>query len=376
MKVALFYHSLLSDWNHGNAHFLRGIAWELKQRGHEVAVFEPKDGWSLSHLVREFGQQPIADFHAAYPGLDSIRYSPGALDLQRALEGLDLVIVHEWNDPRLVKRIGEYRKTRGGYRLLFHDTHHRSVTAPESVGAYDLSGYDGVLAYGKAIADVYLARGWTRRAWVWHEAADTRIFRPRLSAAKEGDLVWIGNWGDEERTAELHEFLLEPVRSLKLKARIYGVRYPIEALQAMQDAGIEYGGWLPNYRVPEVLARYRVTIHVQRRPYAEALPGIPTIRPFETMASGIPLICSPWQDSEGLFSPGEDYLIARDGGEMQRHLQAVLSDAELARALAEHGRKTVLERHTCAHRVNELMNICKAIDLSASDDALRRAANV
>jgi spore maturation protein CgeB len=94
------------------------------------------------------------------------------------------------------------------------------------------------------------------------------------------------------------------------------------------------------------------------------------------MASGIPLICSPWQDSEGLFSPGEDYLIARDGGEMQRHLQAVLSDAELARALAEHGRKTVLERHTCAHRVNELMNICKAIDLSASDDALRRAANV
>ena len=34
MKFALFYHSLLSDWNHGNAHFLRGVATELLARGH------------------------------------------------------------------------------------------------------------------------------------------------------------------------------------------------------------------------------------------------------------------------------------------------------------------------------------------------------
>ena len=25
MRVSLFYHSLVSDWNHGNAHFLRGV---------------------------------------------------------------------------------------------------------------------------------------------------------------------------------------------------------------------------------------------------------------------------------------------------------------------------------------------------------------
>jgi spore maturation protein CgeB len=38
MRIVLFYHSLLSDWNHGNAHFLRGIATELMTRGHEVHV--------------------------------------------------------------------------------------------------------------------------------------------------------------------------------------------------------------------------------------------------------------------------------------------------------------------------------------------------
>ena len=29
-KIVLFCHSLRSDWNHGNAHFLRGIATELQ----------------------------------------------------------------------------------------------------------------------------------------------------------------------------------------------------------------------------------------------------------------------------------------------------------------------------------------------------------
>ena len=40
MKIVMFYHSLLSDWNHGNAHFLRGIVRELQSRGVKVQVCE------------------------------------------------------------------------------------------------------------------------------------------------------------------------------------------------------------------------------------------------------------------------------------------------------------------------------------------------
>ena len=114
------------------------------------------------------------------------------------------------------------------------------------------------------------------------------------------------------------------MKALGLKARVYGVRYPAKALDELAAAGIEYGGWLANYRVPEVFARYRVTVHIPRRPYARALPGIPTIRPFEAMACGIPLISAPWDDSERLFRPGRDFLFARDGGEMIANLRAVL----------------------------------------------------
>ena len=40
MRFVLFCHSLLSDWNHGNAHFLRGVVTELCERGHLVDVYE------------------------------------------------------------------------------------------------------------------------------------------------------------------------------------------------------------------------------------------------------------------------------------------------------------------------------------------------
>jgi spore maturation protein CgeB len=357
MRVIVFCHSLVSDWNHGNAHFLRGVCSELLARGHEVDVYEPDDAWSVVNLVAEHGEAPLRDFARAYPTLHSHGYTLETLDVDAALEGADLVLVHEWSEHALVKRIGAHRRANSGYRLLFHDTHHRCVTDRNSMAAYDLRHYDGVLAFGSVIRDRYLKLGWAPRAWTWHEAADVRVFEPLPGTQREGDLVWIGNWGDEERTAELHEFLLDPVRDLGLRAKVYGVRYPEHARRDLAAAGVAYGNWLPNYQAPAVFAHYAVTVHVPRRPYVQALPGIPTIRVFEALACGIPLVSAPWDDCEGLFEPGADYLVANGGAQMRKHLRAVLQEPQLAAELAQQGRRTILARHTCAHRVDELMGI-------------------
>ena len=361
MRFVLFYHSLVSDWNHGNAHFLRGVVTELLDRGHEVAVYEPVDAWSVGNLVRDHGVQPLEEFRRLFPHLRSTPYELGTLDLDAALGGADVVIVHEWSDRQLVRRIGEHRARTNAYRLFFHDTHHRAATKPEEMAAYDLTHYDGVLAYGQVIRDLYLERGWARNAWTWHEAADVRVFHPRPHGEAEGDVVWIGNWGDDERSAELHELLIDPVRELGLRARVYGVRYPEEAVASLHGAGIDYAGWLPNWRAAEVFSRYRLTVHVPRRPYVTTLRGIPTIRPFEALACAIPLISAPWDDAEGLFTPGEDFLVARNGKEMKKQMRAVLEDRALAQSLAKHGLQTILRRHTCAHRVTELMKIVQEI---------------
>jgi spore maturation protein CgeB len=109
-------------------------------------------------------------------------------------------------------------------------------------------------------------------------------------------------------------------------------------------------------------------VHVPRRPYVEALPGIPTIRPFEALACGIPLVVAGWRDTEGLFTEGEDYLAAADGREMVQCLRELLDSPELARRLAQRGRQTILARHTCAHRVDELLEI--ASELGVDDEQL------
>lgn len=365
MRFLLYTHSLESDWNHGNAHFLRGVLRELEARGHETLALEPETGWSRQNLIAGQGKEPLDRFRKAFPELRNGFYGP-AFDHEAAAADADVVVVHEWTDPEIVARLGRYRRDGGRFTLLFHDTHHRAVSNQTAMAAHALEDYDGILCFGEALRQRYLALGWGRRVFTWHEAADDRLFRP-LEAATERDLIWIGNWGDGERSAELQEYLIEPVRRLGLTATIRGVRYPEDARKRLRAAGISYGGWIANADVPQAFARHRATVHVPRRPYVEALPGIPTIRVFEALACGIPLVCAPWDDAEGLFRPGQDYLLARTGAEMQGCLSAILQDADLAAALSASGLETIAARHTCRHRVDELFILLRQLGQALPD---------
>jgi spore maturation protein CgeB len=361
VKLVLFCHSLASCWNHGNAHFLRGIARELIRCGNEVVVYEPADGWSRSNLLQDHDASALHEGARVVPGLELHGYELLTLDLDQALAGANVVMVHEWTDPALVASLGERRRLGERFTLLFHDTHHRAITAPDELGRYDLDGYDAVLAFGEVLREVYLARGWGHRVFTWHEAADTTLFRPCPATAHDTDLIWVGNWGDGERDNELQQFLLEPVSRLGISARVHGVRYPEEAKARLAAAGIEYAGWLPNHRVPEAFARARMTMHVPRRPYVEALIGIPTIRMFEALACGIPLVSAPWQDVEGLF-PDDAYLRVRNTDEMTGALSLLLRDPAFAAELSRVGLRAIEARHTCRHRVEQLQSILDELD--------------
>ena len=62
MKFVLYAHSVVSDWNNGNAHFLRGILSDLQRRGHMTHVLEPEDGWSRASLIANHGTAPLERF--------------------------------------------------------------------------------------------------------------------------------------------------------------------------------------------------------------------------------------------------------------------------------------------------------------------------
>ena len=356
MHFVFYTHSLVSDWNHGNAHFLRGVMRDLMSRGHSVLALEPVESWSRKNLLETQGPAAIERFGQDFPGLTARQYD-AAFDHEAAVDDADVVLVHEWTDPELVARLGRARRDGGRFTLMFHDTHHRAVSAEEDIAALTLQHYDVILAFGETLRQRYLKAGWGRQVVTWHEAADHVLFHPMPEIERERDLIWIGNWGDDERSAEIREFLIEPAGDLRLTGTVHGVRYPEDAVAAVRDAGLEHGGWIANVDAPRAFARHRVTMHIPRRPYVEALPGIPTIRMFEALACGIPLVSAPWEDAENLFRPDTDFLFARDGEDMRHLLTDILTDRSLAKDLERHGLETILARHTCAHRVDELLAV-------------------
>lgn len=370
LSIAFFLHTLRSDWNNGNAHFLRGLTRELGMLGHTVKVFEPAENWSVENLRTEAnGQASLDEFAATYPDIDLRLYDPTdpALrdQLLHELHGMDAVVVHEWNERALIDLVLDLREELG-FQALFHDTHHRASSSPESIRALRVNEFDGVLAFGDALTKIYKERFSIDRCWTLHEAADTTVFFPR-EAAIANELVWVGNWGEGERSAELREYLIGPAKRLRdergaenFRATIYGVRYPDDGLAALADAGIHYGGYLPNLSAPAVYAQSRMTMHVPRQQYVQtesgALTGIPTIRVFEALASGIPLLSAPWQDTEELFRTG-DFTWVHSGAEAESAMRRILDDPDFAQQQAEQGLTTVLARHTCAHRAAQLTRI-------------------
>jgi spore maturation protein CgeB len=367
MKIVYFSHALTSCWNHGNAHFQRGLLRELQSMGHSIAAYEPANSWSRQRLVIDQGNAATSDFHAVFPRLPVHTYN-GPEDISSALHGAQLAIVHEWTDPAIVAAIGRHASSTPGLTLLFHDTHHRAVSDPAAMRAYDLSAYDGILAFGQSLADKYASQGWGSRAFVFHEAADTALFRPSsIPISDRRGAIWIGNWGDGERTREIETYLLRPARDAGLSLDVHGVRYPDDAKAMLQSFGARYRGWIANARVPQAFATHRLTVHVPRRFYSTALPGIPTIRVFEALACGIPLISAPWSDCEGLFRRGTDFLTAGSTEEMRRAMQAIAADDGLACQLIGHGWQRIRDHHTCQHRAQQLLSIATSLTPSLEE---------
>jgi spore maturation protein CgeB len=366
LSFRLFAHSWTSDWNHGNAHFLRGLAAELVRLGHEVRCYEESNSWSRTNLLGEgaIGERAVNRFHQLFPELDVRFYEPDATFHAYAtqeLAGADVVVVHEWTRPCVVQTIQGLRKSLG-FRVLFHDTHHRAYTNPKEIGELNPAGFDGVLVFGEALVRIYRELFGISNAWVFHEAADTAHFHP-ISADNNADVIWVGNWGDDERTGELQEFLMGPATALRTHHfAVHGVRYSILARNQLKKSGIEYRGYLPNLDAPRAYARSAISLHVPRRFYANGLSGIPTIRVFETLACGVPLVCSPWTDSEGLFRAGLDYVTVPDGEAMKGALRGLLADDKARQQIAANGLETIGARHTCAHRAQQLFEICEELN--------------
>ena len=351
MHIAFLGHSIVSDWNHGNAHFFRGLIKALHQRGHHVTFLEPHNAWSVERLQAETGGDILADFSARFPFVTPHFYDDRT-DWHEALGGFDAVLVHEWTDTPLVRTLAHAARELP-CPVLYYDTHHRPVTEPEAIRPRDLPRFDGVIAFGASLRDVFVRDFGTApdRTFVLHEAADAEEFAPQTETPTRRDLVFVGNWS-EDRAKEMETYFFAP---RGVTRALWGVLYPEKVQARMQEGGVEYGGYLPNTEVPRRFAESRLVAHIHRGPYRRFLPGIPTIRMFEALACGACLVSTPWDDAEGLFRDG-DYVHLPPGDPTQVY-HDLLADPGARTAYGRRGRETILARHTCGHRADELIGI-------------------
>lgn len=364
LRIHLFAHSLVSDWSHGSAHFLRGLARSLMQMGHRVRCHEELGSWSLVNLVRneqERSIEAIDQFRQQFRELDIHFFErrPGFRDTLKAeLRTADVVLIHEWNSPEAVNAILSL-KSELRFRAFLLDNHHRAFTRAGELLKFHLHLFDGVLAGGEALRRIYADGFGLRNVWTLHEAADVDHFFPR-SSARRNHLVWIGNWGEQERTSELDEFLVQQARHLSdHKVVAYGVRYPDEAVEWMRDSGVDFRGYLPNLEAPAAYAEAALALNLPRRQFANGLSGIPAPRMFQALACGATVVSGPWNDSEGLFRP-EDFVRCHTGAQMQAEIAHLLKDERARRQIGANGLETVRRRHTCRHRAEQLTDLLAA----------------
>ena len=98
--IAYFAHAIRSDWNNGNAHFLRGLLDNTGKLGSRITIYEPQDGWSIQNLRLEpNGESSLAQFSETYPDLRVTTYNNGSIashaEWRQLLRDTDIVIVHE-----------------------------------------------------------------------------------------------------------------------------------------------------------------------------------------------------------------------------------------------------------------------------------------
>lgn len=313
----------------------------------------------------------------------------GAREVEQNLTDADMVVVHESVSPDCVARASARRVDEGRYVLLFHDTSGRSLTDPASLARLDLRGVDGVLASVGNVARLYLERGWAQHSWAWYEAADTRIFGPRRPVVirehfgpdrrkrvradhrYDDDVVWMMSDGRAVELADVHEFLITPVKRLDLRAVVYAsvasslvgsLDGTADAVgSALRSAGIPFRARPAEEQMPDVYARFAVALSMAPPPFLDRIFDAPPLSLFEALACGCPVVSARWPHVPGLLTPGRDVLVARTSDEMCGHLDALLARPTLHANLALHGLRSVQDRHTCAHRAEELLAIAASL---------------
>jgi spore maturation protein CgeB len=345
MRIAIFGSSLVSSYWNGAATYYRGIVRALAERGHELVFLEPDAYERQQH--RDLDDPPWAEVVVWEPTPERAR------ELVRSVAGHDVVVKASGVGVLDEELEAEVAALDGPTRIFWDVDAPATLARLEQDAADPLRSlvprYDLVLTYGggDAVVERYLALGAAACVPVYN-AVDPETHHPAEPDERfEADLVFLGNrLPDRERRVEA--FFLDaaahaPGRSFVLGGSGWGDK-PL-------PANVRLLGHVGTAEHNALNSTPLAVLNVTRDSMVEN-GWSPATRVFEAAGAGACLITDEWRGIELFLEPGREVLVARDGGEVARHVEEL--EPERARAIGAAALERVLREHTYAQRAEHV----------------------
>jgi spore maturation protein CgeB len=348
MKIVFFGLTISSSWGNGHATLWRGLCKNLVRLGHTIVFFERDVPWYAG--ARDMHELPGGRLEL-FSSWDDVSVRARA-DISEA----DVAIVTSYcpDAPAATALILDARHA----APVFYDLDTpitlaklRAGDAVPYVGPRGFADFTLVLSFtgGPLVSDEFRSKLGARQVQPLYGHVDTDIHRPVPPQPHyRAALSYLGTYS-EDRQRALETLLLEPARERQdLRFLIGGAQYPADFPWSRNVYFVRH---LPPDEHAPFFASSRLTLNVTRRAMAE-MGWCPSGRLFEAAACGTPLLSDDWPGIGEFFAPGEEILLAHDGGEVLAALE--MADAELLR-IAKQARERTLDEHTSEQRARELI---------------------
>jgi spore maturation protein CgeB len=354
LKIAFFGSSLVSAYWNGAATYYRGIIRALNLRGHRITFYEPD----------AFNRQQHRDI--PNPGwAEVVVYSPETeaevLATVEQARGVDLVVkasgvgVH---DQLLERAVLELQTPET--MVIFWDvdapaTLDRVQKSPTDPFRALVPRYDMVLTYGGGdpVVKAYTAIG-ARECIPIYNALDPSTHHPAPPEPRfESDLAFLGNRLPDRET-RVEEFFLKVAEKMPSKRFLLGGNGWSDK---PMFPNVKYLGHVYTNEHNSFNCTPQAVLNISRESMAR-YGFSPATRVFEAAGAGACIITDYWAGIELFLEPDREVLVARDGSEVARHLEAL--EPRRAREMGQAAAKRILSQHTYAHRAVQLERILDA----------------
>jgi spore maturation protein CgeB len=346
MRIAFFGSSLVSSYWNGAATYYRGLVRALHDRGHRVTFLEPDAYERQAH--RDIDDPDWAEV---------VVYAPQ--DWEAALArgaGHDVVVKASGvgvNDAELEAGV----LALGAPITIFWDvdapaTLERMESDEEDALRALVPRYDAILTYGggEPVRQRYRALGARACEPIYNAVDPASHFPVPPDARFVCDLGFLAN-RLPDREERVRAFFLDAAE------RAAGSSFLLGGSGWQQDdlpANVRHLGHVPTADHNALNCSALAVLNVARQSMADN-GWSPATRVFEAAGAGACLISDAWEGIEDFLEPGDEVLVARDGGEVAELVRA-LTPAR-ARRIGESARRRVLAEHTYSARAAEVERI-------------------